>query len=252
MKKVLLVNLIGFVCSASIVFAAPVRVPLFVGKTEGILSQYADGKLLLGVGADFEHVNKIKYKNSTDGNYNNASGVLSLSYDKKYSIYSSLGSILDPEFSIDSDSFKVKLDSAMMWGVGVNGILYEIEEFQIFADGNYRATTDIDIKKIVISGTEYDISALNATGKLQEWQLAVGVAKEINKITPYLGIKYFDSKLSGDANFSGTSYNFDVKNKSKVGVFLGAGINPLEGLELNIEGRFIDETAVMGNVTYMF
>lgn len=43
-----------------------------------------------------------------------------------------------------------------------------------------------------------------------------------------------------------------MKNKDKVGVFVGTTLVPVKGLELNIQGRFIDETAVMGSVTYKF
>jgi hypothetical protein len=251
-KIVFAVTVVIFTCSLA--SAAPVRVPSNVFRADSVIDEM-DGKLLMGVGAEYDHVDKIKFKESQQANYDSASGLISLTYDKKYSVYGTFGDMLGFEFS-DTDGDKANFDDSFMWGAGANGVILEHEGYQLFADGSYTATVDMDVNKLTVDSmvfTKADfIPGASATGKLEEWQVALGVAKDFEWIKPYAGAIYLDSKVSAEASSGSNSISASVKNKDKVGVFVGVQINPIKGLGINIQGRFIDETAVMGSVTYQF
>ena len=63
---------------------------------------------------------------------------------------------------------------------------------------------------------------------------------------------YVDSKSTVKVSVTGNSESSSVKNKDKVGVFAGMTVTQLKWLGLNVPGRFIGETAVMGSVTLRF
>jgi hypothetical protein len=72
----------------------------------------------------------------------------------------------------------------------------------------------------------------------------LGVTKELDRFIPYVGVKYSDAKLT-----SGEPKEVADEN---VGVFVGTDFSITDSLVLNVEGRFVDETAVSFGVTYEF
>lgn len=256
-KSLLLGLLVSFLLS-SVAIASPVRLPSDSGQTKAVFGGDEAG-WLMGIGAEYDHMDKMKFKESTEASYDSASGTVSLTYEKKYSLYGVFGSMLNPEFSGTStagDTAELSFDDSFVWGAGANAVIVEKDGYQLFADGSYSATDDMDVNKVTINSTEYTksdfVAGASATGKLEAWQVALGVTKNFDWIKPYAGVKYLDVKATGKVSVSGDSFEASVKNKDKVGVFTGVAITPMPGLELNVQGRFVDETAVMGSVSYKF
>ncbi len=254
MRKVF-ITMLCCLLMATLANAAPVRIP--GGKADEGVAKIGNGKFIMGVGAEYDHVDTMKFKESSEVNFDSAAAVVSLAYDRKYSVYGIFGEILGPEF-IDNNGgpFKATFDDTFMWGAGANGIIYEQEGLQFFADGSYSEADDMDFNKITFGSTEYTKADLlpgaSIKGKFEQWQAALGVAKDFEWIKPYGGVLYVDSKSTVKVSVTGNSESASVKNKDKVGVFAGMTVTPLKWLGLNVQGRFIGETAVMGSVTLRF
>lgn len=83
---------------------------------------------------------------------------------------------------------------------------------------------------------------------LQEWQFGPFVGYKIMKFLPYVGVKYSDVRLK----FSGEEGNMKFKADDHVGAFVGLTYDIIPQVKLNLEGRFIDETALNFNVIFKF
>jgi len=114
------------------------------------------------------------------------------------------------------------------------------------------------------SGHELDFRAANLTTgvvttakyancRLQEWQVAPFVAKKIAGFTPYLGVRYSDFRMVQKNPDSSKRWDHLVfRADYNVGVFTGIDWGPGKNFKLNVEGRFVDETALSIGATYKF
>ena len=81
-----------------------------------------------------------------------------------------------------------------------------------------------------------------------EWHVAPYIAMKIENVTPYLGIVYSDTLMK--IKLGGETERFRAKDR--VGGFVGVDWRIDENWSLNIEGRFVNETAASAGVTYKF
>lgn len=149
------------------------------------------------------------------------------------------------------DTMKGK--NAFAYGFGAKGTYNLKDDWIIGADLQYLR------HKNKYSGSSYD--ALNPTdtdtwhGKatFQEWQIAPYVAKKIGNFVPYLGIKYSDLRIKEkSSDDDGDEGWMRLKADDNVGVFVGTDYKIADNWKLNLEGRFVDETAISFGVTYKF
>jgi opacity protein-like surface antigen len=84
----------------------------------------------------------------------------------------------------------------------------------------------------------------------QEWQVAPYVGMKIGNFTPYLGAKYSDVRIKSKVDEVDVKFKF--KADDNVGAFVGISYKIMEKLKVNLEGRFIDETAMSFGLTYKF
>lgn len=99
---------------------------------------------------------------------------------------------------------------------------------------------------------------------LEEWQVAPYIAKKLGNFTPYIGGKYsysrmkleFDGRMGPNPFGPGTipmsQQGSNERTGNIFGAFCGLDWNIGKHVTLNLEGRFIDETAVSGTATYKF
>jgi outer membrane protein W len=78
-----------------------------------------------------------------------------------------------------------------------------------------------------------------------------------NLLTPYVGAcySYFKSKIDKEIKIQDDTYIYtygDIENDDKIGVVVGLNGNLGKSILLNLEGRFISETAVTINASYKF
>ncbi|MDL2122144.1 MAG: hypothetical protein LWX51_03470 [Deltaproteobacteria bacterium] len=180
---------------------------------------------------------------------------------------------VEPGFPDEKNEFDGDWDFA--WGIGVKAKLYQSPGgLRIMADAQYlryKVDGDIDIDGVDLARDDeqeaLDYGATSATfsydaeAKIEEWQVALYVNQTFGNFSPYAGVKYSDMDMEVDVDiagrFDGVSYSekseLDFEADDNFGIFLGTDIYLIpELLSINIEARFIDETAGTFGLTYRF
>jgi len=89
--------------------------------------------------------------------------------------------------------------------------------------------------------------------RIQEWHAAPYLAKRIGNFTPYFGARYSELRLTqAEPNDPKRWDNLVFNADSNVGIFTGLDWNFMNNFTLNVEGRFIDETALSFGLAYKF
>jgi len=159
-----------------------------------------------------------------------------------------------------------KSETAFAFGIGAKADVMEFDllpdrsKTELFVSGGYRRT-DSDLESAAGSNG-LQPTALDMEIELQEWQAGVGVKQRFDdlipgiSLLPYLGVKYsdVDIDLSGISSFpAGPGVTASIVTGSResndiVGLFLGLQVLGWENrLSLDIEGRWVEETAVYLN-----
>lgn len=151
---------------------------------------------------------------------------------------------------------KLETETAFAWGLGATVLLKEFDNgIRLGIDAKYRQV-EPDINKLTLNNVEYTIpsgSVTNVSAEYKEWQVALGISKELGQFVPYGGIKYNDVEASLKTTISGTTYTTDnINSDGVVGIFVGCDFLPTKNLSIGVEGRFIDETAFTVSANYRF
>ena len=172
------------------------------------------------------------------------------------------------------EKFEFEDDWDFAWGIGAKIKIFETPGgLRFMADGQYLSyKVDGDFK---VAGQNLDRVILeelrlldpNATfssdseTEIKEWHIALYVNQTFGNFSPYGGVKY--SEFDADFEFKGsgqvlaTPYSYtiegDMEADDNFGIFLGTDIYVIANqLSINIEARFIDETAGTIGVNYRF
>lgn len=189
------------------------------------------------------------------------------SFESKHS-YSATASLPAEDWNgvLEEGSAKIKGDNAFAYGFGMKGTYPLKNDWFIGCDVQYlRHKNDV---KETDSWTEYEYgskgvltgtSAHSAEAKgdvtFQEWQVAPYIAKKIGNFVPYLGGKYSGVSVSAKVKWEGDDEDAEkmkFRADDHFGVFLGTDYKLGDSWKLNIEGRFVDETAMNLGATYRF
>ncbi len=262
MRKVLIVVVVCLVVFCSrITFASPLNLPEGIKWEEGLgLIKGMTKDIGLSAAYLYDHVSKRELSDDVgDLNYDLMGGKITLSLVNKVDIYTTLGELQSPKIDA-GDDISFSFEDNFMWGFGTSAIIYKDEKsgIQLLGDGNYRQSSGISFDSLDVNGThiskaQLDSVGVTATGKLQEWQAALGISRKFEYVAPYVGIKYSDVKVSGSVDYSGTSYDLgSAKSENKVGPFVGASITPTKSISIDVSGRFVDETAISVSTTIRF
>ncbi|MBI5893389.1 MAG: hypothetical protein HZB79_07035 [Deltaproteobacteria bacterium] len=160
-------------------------------------------------------------------------------------------------------------DYDFVYGGGIKAKIFESSGgLRVMVDGQYlRYEVDGDFKvdgkdlaQIIIDDGATTAS-YNSKTKIQEWQVALYVNQTFGQFSPYAGVKYSDVTAKSETNFSridgGVALSGKLDEKAEAdnnfGIIVGADIYLIPNrLSVNIEGRFIDETAGTIGVNYRF
>jgi len=160
---------------------------------------------------------------------------------------------------------KIKGENAMAWGLGCKALVFDIPEHGIrfSLDGNY-FYTDAGVEEAYVGSPLTNVSATEF--EVSEWQIAGILSREfllnydkydtsaVYSIIPYVGLAYSDVEVN--ANFqsiAGAKYDIGAaESKDKFLLITGCDINSPENITLNVEGRWIGETAASGGLTLKF
>lgn len=143
-----------------------------------------------------------------------------------FEVYARLGGA-----DLDASSGLGDADGELAWGFGAQGIFYNAGAWNLAADATYFAHNDHSF-----GSNEGDFS---------EWHGAVQAQTQIEQFYPYVGVRYSDATLE-------INNQPDRDADDNVGVYVGSGFNISDSLSAYLEGRFIDETAFGGGLTYRF
>jgi len=148
---------------------------------------------------------------------------------------------------------KLSARNAFLYGGGFK-LAYELKDNWIIAcDGQYLASShELDFRATNLF-TEAVSIAKYADCRLQEWQVAPYLAKKIADFTPYLGVRYSDFRMcqkNPDSLLRWDNLVFGADRN--IGVFTGMDWDLGKSFKLNVEGRFIDETALSIGAAYRF
>lgn len=192
-------------------------------------------------------------------------GKVSLGLTPNFNVYTKLGASNNGTIEHDSISanqlLKIKTKTGFLWAFGVTGIKEISDGWKIGGDVQYDSW-QTDVEKVTVGGN----AATNVSGKIQnrELQITPFITKQFTmqsmnwSFSPYLGmpIDFFWSQTDKHIAFRYNSTNqtdsWAKKGKDYIGIVAGSDLTVSESLALNVEGRFIDETAVTAGATYRF
>jgi opacity protein-like surface antigen len=253
MKKILLLLAAFCFIVSGLVYASPVGNP-----ARPLL---ANEEMPFSIGADLDFVFNRELDASGEDleidQLNMYAARLSYTLEKRAEFYCLLGAANGVwKESYAGANLKYETETAFAWGIGATVYLYEFENgIQLGLDGSYRSS-EPDVDSITLNGIRYSIPSGGVSDvniEYGEWQVALGISKQIDKFVPYGGIKYSDVKTSLEATISGTTYSSDdVSSDMIFGIFLGCDYVVHDNISLGIEGRFIDETALNVRGIYRF
>ena len=143
--------------------------------------------------------------------------------------------------------------NAFLYGGGLR-LAKELKEgWTIGFDMQYlTSANDLDFRAVnIISGATSIAKYTDC--RMQEWHVAPYLAKKMANFTPYFGAKYSELRLTqAEPNDPKRWNNLVFNADSNVGVFTGIDWNFVKNFTLNIEGRFVDETAISIGTEYRF
>jgi hypothetical protein len=256
MKKLITIFIcLSFVLSITAVYAAPVgniATPSILRK--GIIYQDKDAQFAVVAGGEIDLTfdRKIKHE-SDDVEFNFYGGKIGILIMDRFMPYTVLGAgKAEQKFTELGTSWKLETKHDFVWSIGGTAMLYETKAgemgdgiFRIGVDGRYRKI-DLDLDKLTVGGTTYKLSDFGVSGDcdMKEWQVALGLSYQIQQFIPYVGVKYSDlrGKLALKTPTDEASGKF--RADKKVGFFVGGDLAINDTVSANIEGRFIDETAM--------
>ena len=272
MKKFFILFLIIFLTFPSLASA------MSIGGAE------TQGRGKFGVGLDSEFVLKrefrernfinalpqnVTYKNEIEA-YNTLRETLKISYGiiDNLDIYVKVGLETEPTYRENIDAFfvgaaaihgisKLRGKNALVYGLGLKGTYPLPYDWLIGCDTQYfRYSTRYRSSGGYDTAGAITGNVVLGTITYSEWHIAPYIAKKFGNFTPYIGAKYSQSELRDKIDSQGDIIVFAQGAKYyslyNVGAFGGLDVNLGEHWRLNLEGRFIDETAASLGVNYKF
>ena len=263
MKRIIFSALAVILCLPTAVYAASIGGAETQGK----------GKVAAGFDSAFIFDRDLKFKSASG--LSAAADVKEVEIDKGYQIMlkSSYG-LLDnldvyvklgaADYDVDAaiynkntgakdSSDEINTDTDFAYGLGLKGSYDLTETWLIGCDLQYLRSKH----KTKIAETTIATGAIESTtyksGTFQEWHIAPYVGYRAGDFLPYLGVRYSDAKLSMKSPAdSGWTDDHKYEADDNFGVFLGTDYKISETCSLNLEGRFIDETAMSFGAAYRF
>lgn len=163
---------------------------------------------------------------------------------------------------------KLESDTNFAWALGSKFLIWDFKQpnLKIIGDGFYRMA-DLEGEEGYYGSTKIDMDANKSRFLIREWQIALLAATEIDvaspgnegflgvsTIIPYAGVKYSD--MNGRLRLSWTSGNYNNPGKfdaaDNFGIFAGCDFVGPDSVSLNLEGRFLDETAITTGLSVLF
>lgn len=236
-------------------------------KGEGAFSLKKSKNFAIKAGVDAEFVfdRDIKASAAVNSEITNAQwymGKISCVLFNRVEPYVKLGvAHMNVKWNEDGKNAKLESDNGFAWSLGSKALVWDFERpnLRLVADGYYRIA-DLSAEKGYYNGATLAMEPANSRFFIREWQISLIAATDIDvsamsdasdflgvtRIVPYAGVKYSD--ISGRLRMIWTSGNYNnpgqIRSKHKFGLVAGCDFVGPNSVSLNLEGRFIDETAI--------
>lgn len=168
---------------------------------------------------------------------------------KAISLYAKAGEV-EPSFNYAVTSLSgasihelTSVKDFFAWAFGSKFILFQNRQFAAAVEGSYFQTERRSIQ--VFSAT--DPSPVQTALSWYSWQVSLGLAYKICPLIPYMGAKYSRTIVT----FNPSSF-FKMDNRRKFGLFLGCTLLARKYVDLNFEGRLVDENAFSATLAFRF
>jgi len=165
-------------------------------------------------------------------------------YNASYGLYDWLS--FDGKLGAGDVEFDTKEAGHLDFDCGLSGA-YGLR-FKIYNDASKGLRAIFGFQHISAHPPKEEVNNVKYHAIWDEWQFSLLLSKELKHLQPYLGVKesqlYIIRKdnLQSDWAWNGARRHF--------GIITGSKIDILKNLYLNLEGRFIDETAVSAALSY--
>lgn len=182
-------------------------------------------------------------------------GVLTFNFNDRVELFGNAGVM---SFDLDQRPFenaKVSYDSQthFAWGVGGRAILAYWGDLQIAFAAAY-LQSNLPFASVKVNGKSY--SKNGAKAEFREWQVGAGVSYRFHWFVPYVGLDFSDFRMKIESlrslNFLFDRNHVVFKEVYPLGLFLGFGLSPDKGINVNFEARFINENAVSASLDFKF
>jgi len=191
-------------------------------------------------------------------------GKLAMGLTPYFNVYTKLGvsdggTIKDEDTS--DNKLKIETDYGFLWGVGASGAKEISDGWKLGIDAQF-SMYKIGADRIKYGGSE-DASSVSGDIVNLEYQATPFVTKkfflsEKYVMDPYLGVKFshFTTETDDHIGYRAAGVNRTVswsyKGENYVGIVVGSDLEIDNRWALNLEGRFIDETAITVGGAYKF
>ncbi len=140
---------------------------------------------------------------------------------------------------------KYSTNQDFCWEVGGRAILIYWGKAQLGVDAKYFEFSP-SMQSVKANGSSVNAKKIGMLDK--EWQVGVSASYRLSWFIPYIGIKHCNVDLHF-SELDALSFIFPSKHESmsarhEIGVFLGFGLCPKRGFNVNAEVRLLDETSV--------
>ena len=195
------------------------------------------------------------YRNVNSYSQTNHWGVITCGFNDRVELYGALG---NTSLHIEQKPFsnlrlKYGTSDAFSWEIGGRVLLAYWSNFHLGIDAKYFKSNP-KIKKISINGDA--ISLHGATFDSEQWQVGLGVSHRFNYWAPYIGVKYSNIwgkfKYGDVLKLSPWGHSMNFENRFPLGPFVGCSFFLQRGLNINIEGRWVNETAMTVSGDFRF
>lgn len=136
------------------------------------------------------------------------------------------------------------------WGLGAKVLAFKVDRLSFAVESSYFQT---DHRNFLLFSATTPVNPANRDVRWYNWQVSSAVSWNICPLVPYAGAKYSRTILTLDQSTQAIPVDpFKLDNRRKFGFFLGCTLLASRYLEMNFEGRFIDEQSFSGTLGFRF
>jgi hypothetical protein len=181
-------------------------------------------------------------------------GTVTLGCADRVELYSGLGSMSSSlSQHIKGDNVHYRTDTHFAWSLGGRTLFAYWDDLQFGISASYLAFSP-PIQSISVNAMSE--AKKDADLNYRQWQIGAGISYHIWWLYPYIGAQYSNARAKfshlQSLQFLFPNEEFTLKNKKQYGIMIGCGIAPERGIALNVEARFIDETALTASADIKF